>query len=200
MKVIGILGGIASGKSVVAETFRDLGAGLLDADRAGHEVLELEEVKQALRQRWGDEILATDGSIDRAQIATIVFQPAPEGPQELEFLEQQTHPRIGELLGRQSAEYAQQGVPAIVLDAPVMLKAGMQEMCDAIVFVDAAPEIRAQRAMQRGWTHEEFVARERAQESTDVKREQADWVIDNSGSLESTKAQTLQFWERLFPS
>ncbi len=198
MKVIGILGGIASGKSVVAETFRELGAGLLDADRAGHEVLELEEVKQALQQRWGDNIFASDGSIDRAQIAKIVFQPAPEGPQELKFLEQQTHPRIGELLGRQSAEYAEQGVPAIVLDAPVMLKAGMQEMCDAIVFVDAAPEVRAQRAMQRGWTREEFVARERAQESLDVKREQADWVIDNSGTLESTKAQALQFWEKLF--
>lgn len=198
MKVIGILGGIASGKSAVAECFQELGAGVLDADRAGHEVLKLSEVKEAIGQRWGEKMFAPDGSVDRAQLAKIVFQSSPQGPQELAFLEQLTHPRIGELLGQQSADFAQQGVPAIVLDAPVMLKAGMEKMCDAIVFVDATLDVRAARAQQRGWTKEEFAAREQAQESLDIKRQQADCVIDNSGSLEATKAQVEQYWQKLF--
>ncbi len=199
MKVIGILGGIASGKSAVAEYFRELGAGVLDADRAGHEVLRLDEVRDAVRQRWGDTVIGPDGTIDRIQLANIVFQPPPKGPQELTFLEQLTHPRIGELLQQQSAEFAEQGVAAIVLDAPVMLKAGMERMCDVIVFVDATPEIRSRRAQERGWTKEEFKARENAQQSLDVKREQADCVIDNSGSRESMKAQVLRFWKEQIP-
>jgi len=117
----------------------------------------------------------------------------------LAFLEQITHPRIGESLQQQSVEFAEQGVPAIVLDAPVMLKAAMDQMCNAIVFVDAPPEVRSQRAQQRGWTKEEFAAREKAQQSLDIKRERADCVIDNSGSLESTKSQVIQFWKQLFP-
>ncbi len=199
MQVIGILGGVASGKSVVAGFFQELGAGVLDADRAGHEVLEIAAVKDAIGKRWGDVVFGPEGSIDRAELAKIVFQPPPKGARDLAFLEQITHPRIGESLQQQSVEFAEQGVPAIVLDAPVMLKAAMDQMCNAIVFVDAPPEVRSQRAQQRGWTKEEFAAREKAQQSLDIKRERADCVIDNSGSLESTKSQVIQFWKQLFP-
>ena len=99
VQVIGLVGGVASGKSLVARQLVELGAGWLDADRAGHEVLELKEVKQAIRDRWGDEVVDADGSLSRVAIGRRVFGNAPSAAGERRFLEQLTHPRIGEFLG-----------------------------------------------------------------------------------------------------
>src|SRR5258708_38301202 len=129
MKVVGLLGGVASGKSLVARQLCDLGAGLLDGDRAGHEVLRLPEVERLVRQRWGNEVFAADGRVDRRALARIVFAPPPDGPRELEHLERITHPKITHRLREQAAALAAEGLPAAVLDAPVMLKAGWNEFC-----------------------------------------------------------------------
>ena len=86
--MIGLLGGVASGKSLVAQRLLDHGCGLLDGDRAGHNVLRLPEIEQAARQRWGDEIFAPDGHISRPSLAAIVFAPTPAGATELLHLEQ----------------------------------------------------------------------------------------------------------------
>src|SRR5690242_10742265 len=132
MKVVGLLGGVASGKSLVARQLVDLGAGLLDGDGAGHEVLRLPGVERLVRDRWGDAVFAADGSVDRRALARIVFAPPPDGPRELEHLEQITHPRITQRLREQIAVLAAQRRPAAVLDAPVMFKAGWNEYCDFI--------------------------------------------------------------------
>lgn len=205
MRIVGLLGGVASGKSLVARQFCELGAGLLDGDRAGHEVLRQAEVIQAARARWGERILGPDGQIDRAALGRIVFPPpqgcgeqlGDENNAELEFLEQLTHPRIGELLRHEARRLAATGKWLAVLDAAVMLKAGWDRLCDKIVFVDAPREIRLARALERGWSEEEFTAREAAQESLIVKRERADMVIDNSGSPEMTQAQVERLWRTL---
>ena len=86
MKTIGIVGGIASGKSLVAAQLQALGAWVVDADRLGHEVLEYPEVRDAIRDRWGDSVLGPDGRVDRAAVARRVFRD-PEEPSELRFLE-----------------------------------------------------------------------------------------------------------------
>ena len=83
---------------MVAEQFAALGAGVLDADRAGHEALRLPQVEAAARQRWGDAIFGPDGQIDRAKLARIVFGREPEAGQERKYLEQLSHPEIGGLL------------------------------------------------------------------------------------------------------
>ncbi|HVC92769.1 MAG TPA: dephospho-CoA kinase [Pirellulales bacterium] len=197
MKVVGLLGGVASGKSLVARQLCDLGAGLLDGDRAGHEVLRLPEVETLLRKRWGDAMFAADGHVDRRALARIVFAPPPEGPRELEHLERITHPKITHRLREQAATLAAAGMPVVVLDAPVMLKAGWNEFCDSIVFVDASREVRQARAQERGWSQEDFAAREAAQESLDVKRRLADTIVDNSGSVEATRAQVERLWQSL---
>ncbi len=197
MHVIGILGGVASGKSLVAAELARLGAGLLDADRAGHEVLRKSRIEAAARKRWGPEVFGADNRIDRAKLAQIVFSTPPEGPRERRYLEQLTHPVIGRVLGGQARTLASAGNVAAVLDAPLILEAGWDRLCDMLVFVDAPRELRLARARERGWNEKDFAAREDVQESLDSKRERADVVVDNSGSLEHTRAQIEQIWHSL---
>jgi dephospho-CoA kinase len=197
MLVIGLLGGVCSGKSRVAGQLAGLGAGVLDADRAGHEVLLLPQIEQAVRDRWGSEVFGPDGRIDRARLARIVFADPPRGPQERKHLESLTHPEIGRLLKRRARQLADSGHAAAVLDAPLLLEAGWARCCDKLVFVEAPRRVRLSRALARGWDENGFAAREDAQESLDSKRERADVVVDNSGSPEYTQAQVERFWRSL---
>ena len=123
MLTLGLVGGVASGKSVVAGCFHDLGAVVLDADRAGHEVLREPDVIAALRGRWGDSILDSKGQISRSAVAKIVF--APGNADDKRFLEQLTHPRIQMRLQQQlaQAQAVPQPPPAIVLDAALLFEA-----------------------------------------------------------------------------
>ncbi len=197
MRIIGLLGGIASGKSLVADLLRQRGAVVLDGDRAGHEVLRLPEVVAAARERWGEAVFDAQGGIDRKKVAARVFGQGSGAAAELEYLEQLTHPRIGERLRQQAAEAAHQGAPLLVLDAPLMLKGGWADLCQDIVYVDARPEVRQARALARGWTADEFALREAAQETLEEKRRRSTHVIDNSGTREQTEAQVLLLWPQL---
>ena len=195
--VIGILGGVASGKSFVAGEFARQGAVVLDADRAGHEVLRQPDVEQAIRGRFGDKVFDGDGHVVRSELAKLVFATTPQGRDDLEYLERLTHPRIGACLQGEIAEIERSGTAkVIVLDAPVLLKAGWNRYCDKIVFVEAPREARIERALSRGWTREEFVRREAAQESLDAKRKLADAVLDNSGPPESVRAEVERMWRQ----
>ena len=196
--IIGIVGGIASGKSLIAGQFERQGAAVVSADALAHEVLKFDEVKRRARVRWGDAVFSADGEIDRSALAKIVFAPPPDGPRELIHLEQLTHPEIGRLarerlqaLGRENA------VPAVVLDVPLLFESGWNKFCDKIVYVDAPRETRLWRALGRGWTREEFDRRETAQQSLETKRDQADLVIDNSGSPQLTQAQVDRYLQSL---
>lgn len=198
MIVIGVAGGVASGKSLVSEHLQRLGAAVLDADRAGHEVLREPEVMAAARQRWGDRIFGPDGQIDRRQLAQIVFAPAPQGPDELACLEGLTHPRITARLRGRIEELQRQGdCPAVVLDAALLFQAGWDALCDTVVFVDAPRELRLARARQRGWSETEFAAREAAQGGLEEKRRRAHVIVDNSLSPEHTCQQLRQIWRSL---
>jgi dephospho-CoA kinase len=197
MKILGLLGGIASGKTVVARELEKLGSVVLDADRAGHEVLRLPHVKEAARKRWGASIFGQDGKIERKRLADIVFAHTDEGRRELAYLEKLTHPEIGRRLQEELNLLKQQGVQVAVLDAPVMLKAGWDRFCDQIWFIDAPRETRIERAKQRGWSDAEFTARELAQEPVERKRELADFVVDNSGAVAYTQQQIERLWHNL---
>ena len=197
MQIIGITGGVASGKSTVARLLEERGARLLNADRAGHEVLRLPRVETAVRERWGEAIFGLDGRIDRARLARIVFASGAEARQEREYLEQLTHPEIARLLKQQVESLAAAGVSVAVLDAPLLIEAGWDQWCEKTVFVEAPCEVRLARAIARGWSKEDFAARENVQESLDRKRVRADVIIDSSGSLGRTRAQVEQFWASL---
>jgi dephospho-CoA kinase len=198
MRIIGITGGVASGKSLVAEQFARLGAAVIDADRAGHEALRLPQVEAAARQRWGEAIFEpASGRIDRPSLARIVFAPGPRAETERKFLEQLTHPEIARSIARRIEALTAEGVKAAVLDAALLFEAGWDRWCDKTVFVDAPREARLARAMARGWSKEDFTAREGAQESLDRKRTRADEIIDNSGLPQRTQAQVERFWASL---
>jgi dephospho-CoA kinase len=194
--MIGILGGVASGKSTVTEILAEHGLGILDGDRAGHETLRLAHVIKAARNRWGNQVLAPNGQIDRSRLAQIVFAPGEEAERERKYLEGLTHPEIALRLMLEANRMTAAGVPAVVLDAAVMIEAGWDVWCDKLVFVEVPRTIRLERALARGWKEADFIAREGIQETLDFKRRRADVVIDNSGSTEHTRAQV----ERFLPS
>jgi dephospho-CoA kinase len=194
-RIIGLLGGVASGKSFVAEQLQKFGAAKLDADRVGHEVLLLPEVEAALKSRWGEQVIGREGRISRSAVAAIVFARTDEGRRELAFLESVTHPLIGVRLREEAQRLSTAGFRYLVLDAPVMLKAGWDSLCDVVLYVDAPQQVRLERALSRGWTPEEFAAREAAQESLETKRRRADAVIENGGKPEETAARLARWWQ-----
>jgi dephospho-CoA kinase len=190
MILIGILGGIGSGKSFVAGELARLGAVILDGDRMGHLVLEEKDTREALRARWGNEVFGDDGSVNRRKIAKLVFGDALGAKEELKFLESITHPRIGERLFAELDRLRREGLIKIaVLDAPVMTKTGWHKKCDRLWFVDCPKSDRVRRVANRGWTAEQLEAYEAAQDSLEWRKSLCDTIIDNSGDIEATRAQ-----------
>jgi dephospho-CoA kinase len=195
MKTFGLVGGVACGKSFVAACFRELGAIVLDGDKAGHEVLTEPDVIAQLRQRWGGAILNADGSVNRRAVARIVF--AAGGGAELKFLEGISHPRIAARF-REAIAAARQSdnVPAVVLDAALLFDGGWDKLCDVVLFVSVPRDVRLQRAAARGWTEDDLIAREGRQLPLDEKRHRSGYVIDNSGTPDETRQQVAEFWRQ----
>jgi dephospho-CoA kinase len=197
IKLIGIVGGIASGKSFVARALEKLGAGRLDADAAGHEVLHQPQVEVALRARWGDEVFAPDGRVDRRSIAKRVFGTSSTAADDLAYLEQLTHPRIAARLLEQAKASIEVGKFILILDAPLLLKAGWDRFCTHLLFVDSSLEKRLQRAAERGWVSAELEAREALQEPLEEKRRRADLYVNNDGTAEETETDLARLWSEL---
>jgi dephospho-CoA kinase len=195
MLIIGLTGGIASGKSAVAKELAALGTVVLNADEAAHRVINYPEVRLALSQRWGPKVLQPDGSIDRRAVAERVFGPTSESRSNLEYLESVLHPRIraefvAELEGLRASNTA-----AAVIDAPLLLEAGWDEICDSVIFVDSPREVCKLRAqMLRNWTADEFAAREAAQMPIEEKRRRATHVIANNGTLDELRSRVRELW------
>ena len=181
--VIGVLGGIASGKSQVARLLAGPRGVVLDADRLAHEALESEAVRAWLRATLGASLVGPQG-VDRRALAEHVFrQPALRRE-----LEQRVHPAVRERLREGLAAGRREGRERIVLDVPLLLENDAQHQltgeCHVLVFVECDATVRAERAQRtRGWSGDELARREQAQLPLDVKRARADLVLDNSGDL-----------------
>jgi len=197
MKTIGLVGGVASGKSRVAQMLVDLGAGLVDADRAGHAVLaEDADVQRALRERWGDAVLAADGSVDRRAVARLVFGEGKAAEAERRFLERLVHPQIGNRLAADRDRLVAEGKQVVVVDAALLFEANWRPMCDVVLFVDTPRDVRLERARQRGWSEADFAWREAAQWPVEEKRRHADAVISNAGTEAELRAAVDKFWKQ----
>ncbi len=179
-RVIGLVGGIGAGKSQVARALEDLGFAVIDSDKEAKAALDRPEVRERLVKWWGDRVLEPTGRVDRKRVAEIVFSD----PAQRTRLEELVHPlvklRRSELVARAMAD----GALGVVVDAPLLLEAGVDQECDYVVFVDAPLEVRETRVRGRGWQAGELARREKAQLPLEEKRRRADITIVNDGSME----------------
>lgn len=193
--VLGILGGVASGKSTVAGLLARRGAAVVDADAIAHQVLALRGIKDALREEFGERILDGSGEVSRQKLGAEAFSD----PDRLERLNRLVHPVIIRRMRRRLQELETQNVPLVAVDAALLVEKGLdRRFCDALLFVDADPETRAARAAEaRGWSRQAMERRERAQMPPGEKRDRADYVVDNSGSLEELERSVDRVWKSL---
>jgi dephospho-CoA kinase len=193
---VGLTGGIAVGKSVVGSMFVELGCRLIDSDEITHEVLEPgQEVHQEVVREFGTAILAADGAIDRSVLGSIVFND----PERREVLNRLVHPAV---LSRQDEffeEVAGEDPDAVAMvDAALMIETGTYRRYDCVIVVTCTVEQQRRRLIERtGLAEAEADLRIAAQMPSEDKARYADFVIDNSGSLESTRRQVRDVYGRL---
>jgi dephospho-CoA kinase len=188
--VIGIVGGIGSGKSLVAGELLKHGGYLIAGDRLGHEALRQPDIKAQLVARWGKQVLDSTGEIDRRRVAAIVFSD----PAQRQALEALTHPYIEQRICEEIVKAGNRSdVRLIVLDAAILLEAGWHGNCSHVLLVDSPREMRLRRVReQRGWTAADVENRENAQMPLEEKRRHADAVITNSAGPEAVAVQVRQ--------
>lgn len=182
--VIGVVGGIGSGKSTAAAALARRGGQVVAGDPAGHAALRQPGIRERIVKRWPDAV-GVDGEIDRQVLGRTVFA----NPAQLRELEAIVFPWIQERLKEEiAAAKTNPRVNFVVLDAAVMLEAGWNGACDRLVFVDAPREVRAARVAGRGWTADDLDRRERSQLGLDEKRARADAVLVNAGGTDELQA------------
>ncbi|OGP95085.1 MAG: dephospho-CoA kinase [Deltaproteobacteria bacterium RBG_16_54_18] len=188
-RVIGLTGGIASGKSAVSRILRERGLPVIDADTIAHEILATnEEVKQKVVTAFGPEVLTAAGAVDRARLGTIIFRDA----QRRRDLERILHPMIAAALWQR----AQEGDDVVVLEIPLLIEQGEHERVDLVVVVYATRESQIQRLMERdGLTREEAMRRIKTQRALEEKVAYAHYVINNNGSPEETEEQVSRLYQ-----
>ena len=201
--VIGLVGGIGSGKSAVAAMLAERGAFVIDADQVGHALLNQNPVQTAVIERFGSGVLAAptpaaDGmdtstsEIDRRALGAIVFKD----PVARKALEAIVHPRMRTTFSKAIARTIRRGqATAVVLDAAVLYEAGWNTLCDHIIFVDAPRDLRLTRiSTKRGWNEEILASRESAQMALEEKRDRADAIVANKDGLDALREAVERAW------
>jgi len=194
MRVVGLTGGIGSGKSTVSAMFRALGAEVIDADQVARDVVEpgtpaLEEIGRRF-----PGVVDAGGKLDRATLGARIFGDAAER----RALEAIVHPRIREEVARRTAALERAGVGVVLYDAALLIENGLHRGMDGVVLVSVPEAVqRARLAARDGLDEAAISARLAAQLPLADKRAHATWVVDNGGSLEETRAQVLRIWEEI---
>lgn len=193
--VIGLTGGIASGKTTVAGLLRERGATVIDADLAGHEVYRPDgPAWLPLIEAFGGPILGAGGEIDRPRLAAIVFGD----PAAMQKLRSIVWPPLRELLQTKIVDARRNGACPVVLEAAVLLEAGWQDLVDEVWVVRVSPEVATSRLIYRSQlTEDQARARLAAQTDNETRQRRAAVVIDNSGSLEDLADRLDALWENL---
>ncbi len=197
MLMVGLTGGIVSGKSTVSEMFRQLGAQVIDADQIAHTIVSPgEKAWHSIVEYFGKEILIKNQQINRKKLAKIVFADKKK----LEMLNSITHPEIMAVINRRicqlKSNYNQDLI--CIIDAPLLFEANLADRMDKIIVVFISQEEQTKRLLLRdNFTEEEALRRIQSQIPLTSKLSWADYVIDNSFSREQTKKQVEQVWEKL---
>lgn len=196
--MIGLTGGIAAGKSVVAERFRELGAVIIDADLISREIVEPGEPALAtIVENFGAEVLTEDGRLNRAKLGARIFAE----PQAREILNQIMHPEVKRKVQTRLKEIESSNPDAVVVyDVPLLVEAKVDENqnFDLVIVVDATEAIRLERLVRlRGLTPSEATARIQSQASSEERLAVADVVIDTNGTIQETLRQVDQVWNQI---
>ncbi|HUV38911.1 MAG TPA: dephospho-CoA kinase [Planctomycetota bacterium] len=193
--VIGLAGGIGSGKSTVAAEFARLGATVLDADAMVHALLCEKPTVRKVVKRFGRDVLDAEGRVDRKKLGAAAFASMKS----IRDLEALLHPEVIRRSKRCIAGLARRKKPGVVvIDAPLLMEAGMDRLCDEIVFVEAPKVQRLKRLKKtRGWGPEALRQREKRQKPLNVKRRNADTVVRNAGSRRTLRTQVRDVWQRV---
>lgn len=193
--VIGISGGIGSGKSFVARLFGELGCAIIDSDAQAKAAYEDPAVRAALREWWGAEVLLPDGEINRPAIARKVFADEAERRR----LEGLIHPWVAAARQREMAAAAENPiVKAYVWDTPLLFEAGLNAACDAVVFVHVPLAQRLDRVRKaRGWDEGELLRRQKSQWPLDKKRGMSDYVVTNTADADYARGQVREVFFRI---
>jgi dephospho-CoA kinase len=192
--IIGLTGGIASGKSTVAKMLLELGIPVIDADQIAREVVEIgEEAYLQIVEKFGEEILHDDKTIDRAKLGAIVFNDE----EKRKLLNSIVHPAVRKKMLEQKEQYVKKGEKTIVLDIPLLFESNLTHLVDKIIVVYVDDHIQLERLMARNcFSKEEAEARIKAQMPLKEKAAKADAVIDNNGTMEQTKEQLLNILKK----
>ena len=194
-KVIGLTGGIASGKSTISNIFKEVGWPVIDADQTARQVVMPGSLGLAqIVSRFGSQVLQPDGTLDRAALGSMVF----DDPQNLSDLDQIEHPLIMAAIDKQLAGFKKQGLPVVVLDVPLLFETGMDQECDLTVLAVVDRKTQLERLMKRDHCSK-YAALKRinAQMPLEEKMRRADVTIDNNGSLAQTRLQVAKLVERV---
>ena len=194
-RVIGLTGGIGSGKSTVSRFLAELGAVIIDADKIGHEVYRPDtDTWRKLVKTFGRGILAADNTIDRKKLGAIVFS----NEEELKRLNAIVHPQITEIIKKQIDDYRRKDAKVIVLDAPVLLEAHAKNLTDEVWVVVADDDNVIKRAVARtGLREEQIRDRIRAQMSKTERIKNAQVIIYNDGTPEDLRGKIKNLWEQI---
>ncbi|MEI5890832.1 dephospho-CoA kinase [Bacillus cereus] len=185
--VIGLTGGIASGKSTVSEMFRELSIPVIDADVIAREVVEQgKPAYNKIVEAFGTEVLQQDGELDRPKLGSIVFYNEEKRLQ----LNKIVHPAVREEMNTQKEMYIKKGVQAVVLDIPLLFESKLTSLVDRVLVVAVTSNTQLNRLMKRNnFSEEEATARIQSQMPLEEKVKNADEVINNDGTIMGTKTQ-----------
>jgi dephospho-CoA kinase len=194
VKLIGLTGGVGSGKSTVATMLRELGAVVVDADEASHAVYEPGTPGfDAVLGEFGDYYVS-DGHIDRQRLGELIFKDAASRRR----LNAIVHPLVRDWMAARTAEAVEHGADVVVQDVPLLFENGLDPLFSSVVLVYVPEEMQLARLVEgRGFTPERARAVIATQVPIEEKRRRAHIVIDNSGTLEQTRSQVEQLWARL---
>jgi dephospho-CoA kinase len=182
MIILGIAGGIGSGKSFVTQALeRKHGAVGIYADGIAHELLESPAVIGELAERFGPGVLDDSGRIVRSRLATLVFGDDESHRANRKFLEGVLHPRVRSEIHRRLGDLRRGGTRLVVLDIPLLFESGWDQECDGVVFVDASEATRLARTAPRGWDAAAHRQREAHQMPLEEKKKRSDWIVSNEG-------------------
>ena len=189
--VIGILGGIGSGKSTIAAEFAKLGCKVIDADKIAHELLQEPPVREKVVSLFGKAVLDSSGKIDRRKLAEVVFAE----DHMLASLNRVIHPLVLQRTQVLMDRFKRQNqVKAIVLDMPLLVEVGWHKRCDKLIFVDCEQNLRRERAKKMGFDKKQIKIRENFQISLDNKASLADNTIENNSDFSAIAKQVTEIF------